>query len=43
MLWWKWDKGIQLNLSYEGCYPIIGRQGALCGNVQYASCSENFI
>ena len=23
--------------SYEGDYPIIGRQGALCGNVQYAS------
>ena len=23
--------------SYKGCYPIIGRQGALCGNVQYAS------
>ena len=23
--------------SYEGEYPIIGRQGALCGNVQFAS------
>lgn len=23
--------------SYEGNYPIIGRQGALCGNVQYAT------
>jgi len=21
--------------SHEGCYPLIGRQGALCGNVQY--------
>ena len=23
--------------SYSGNYPIIGRQGALCGNVQYAT------
>ena len=23
--------------SYEGTYPIIGRQGALCGNIQYAT------
>lgn len=23
--------------SYEGKYPIIGRQGALCGNIQFAS------
>ena len=22
--------------NYSGCYPIIGRQGALCGNVRYA-------
>ena len=30
-------RGYVENLSYEGCYPIIGRQGALCGNVQYAT------
>ena len=23
--------------NYSGCHPIIGRQGALCGNVQYAN------
>ncbi len=23
--------------TYEGTYPIIGRQGALCGNVQFAT------
>ena len=30
-------RGYVENLSYEGCYSIIGRQGALCGNVQYAT------
>lgn len=30
-------RGYVKESSYEGEYPIIGRQGALCGNVQYAS------
>jgi type I restriction enzyme S subunit len=30
-------RGYVEEFSYEGEYPIIGRQGALCGNVQYAS------
>jgi type I restriction enzyme S subunit len=30
-------RGYVGEFSYEGDYPIIGRQGALCGNVQYAS------
>ena len=30
-------RGYVESKSYEGDYPIIGRQGALCGNVQYAS------
>ena len=30
-------RGYVQEKSYDGNYPIIGRQGALCGNVQYAS------
>ena len=30
-------RGYVKNKSYVGNYPIIGRQGALCGNVQYAT------
>ncbi len=29
-------RGYVAEKSYEGIYPIIGRQGALCGNVQMA-------
>ena len=29
-------RGYISKVNYEGDYPIIGRQGALCGNVQYA-------
>ena len=29
-------RGYLNRFSHEGCYSIIGRQGALCGNVQYA-------
>ena len=30
-------RGYVKEKSYEGNFPIIGRQGALCGNVQYAT------
>ncbi|MBR2028848.1 MAG: restriction endonuclease subunit S [Oscillospiraceae bacterium] len=30
-------RGYVKEKSYTGDYPIIGRQGALCGNVQYAT------
>lgn len=30
-------RGYVFNYNCEGEYPLIGRQGALCGNVQYAS------
>ena len=30
-------RGYVKEKSYSGNYPIIGRQGALCGNVQYAT------
>ena len=30
-------RGYVREKSYTGNYPIIGRQGALCGNVQYAT------
>ena len=30
-------RGYVKDKSYSGSYPIIGRQGALCGNVQYAT------
>ena len=30
-------RGYVKEKSYTGVYPIIGRQGALCGNVQYAT------
>ena len=30
-------RGYISKANYEGDYPIIGRQGALCGNVQYAA------
>ena len=30
-------RGYVDNYNQEGDYPIIGRQGALCGNVQYAT------
>ena len=30
-------RGYVKEKSYTGNYPIIGRQGALCGNVQYAT------
>ena len=30
-------RGYVSEKSYSGTYPIIGRQGALCGNVQYAT------
>lgn len=30
-------RGYVREKNFEGNYPIIGRQGALCGNVQYAS------
>ena len=30
-------RGYVADKSYSGDYPIIGRQGALCGNVQYAT------
>ena len=30
-------RGYVKDKSYTGNYPIIGRQGALCGNVQYAT------
>ena len=29
-------RGYVDSFSHEGSYPLIGRQGALCGNVQYA-------
>ena len=29
-------RGYVANYSHEGTFPIIGRQGALCGNVNYA-------
>ncbi len=30
-------RGYVESYSHEGNYPLIGRQGALCGNVQYAT------
>ena len=30
-------RGYVKSYSHDGCYPIIGRQGALCGCVAYAS------
>lgn len=30
-------RGYVKEYTYEGDYPLIGRQGALCGNVQFAS------
>ena len=30
-------RGYVTEYSHEGTYPLIGRQGALCGNVNYAS------
>ena len=30
-------RGYVANYNHEGEYPLVGRQGALCGNVQYAS------
>ena len=29
-------RGYVPSFNYDGEYPLIGRQGALCGNVQYA-------
>ena len=29
-------RGYVTEYSHEGCFPLIGRQGALCGNVNYA-------
>ena len=29
-------RGYVEKFSHEGSYPLIGRQGALCGNIQHA-------
>lgn len=29
-------RGYVSSYIYDGCYPLVGRQGALCGNVQYS-------
>ena len=30
-------RGYTSNYTHDGTYPLIGRQGALCGNINYAS------
>jgi type I restriction enzyme, S subunit len=30
-------RGYYSEYSYDGFYPLIGRQGALCGNINYAN------
>ena len=30
-------RGFTSNYTHQGTYPLIGRQGALCGNINYAS------
>ena len=30
-------RGYVVDYTHEGNYPLIGRQGALCGNIQYAT------
>jgi type I restriction enzyme S subunit len=30
-------RGYASNFTHDGSYPLIGRQGALCGNINYAS------
>ena len=37
MLWWKCVRGYVERYNHDGEFPIIGRQGALCGNVNWAS------
>lgn len=36
MLWWQWSEGCVKEYNTEGVYPLVGRQGALCGNVNIA-------
>lgn len=37
MFWWKWIRGYVDEFNQDGTFSIVGRQGALCGNINIAT------